>query len=302
MKKDKKVSDRAVAEFRLQCREGMVAMVTKLLSKSPLRYPLVPKLSCLDPKVILEEPEDAIKKFEGVVVLLLKARQLKSDEVGEKAVSQFQSFINSQRASLNNFDRSSDRIDVFYYNLLSPLNEYQLLWEVVQSLLVLSHGQASVERGFSVNKEVNFENQGCETVVAHRLICDAVSVYGSPAQVPLGDDLLKMVDSSRARYRSHLAAQKEQEEAKTKAKKRKHMEDDVREVRKKIKTVQATIEDLEKTEEVELRAAQNANRDGMAKHLAKGLAMRDARVEQSQCLKQLEETLKNIEKELRESL
>ena len=32
--------------------------------------------------------------------------------------------------------------------------EYQDLWLTMQLLLTLSHGQATVERGFSVNKEV----------------------------------------------------------------------------------------------------------------------------------------------------
>ena len=43
------------------------------------------------------------------------------------------------------------RIDTFFQRLAN-VNEYKNLWTVVKLVLLLSHGQATVERGFSVNK------------------------------------------------------------------------------------------------------------------------------------------------------
>jgi len=40
--------------------------------------------------------------------------------------------------------------------------------------LLLSHGQASVERGFSVNKELVVENQSEQTLAARRIIKDHI--------------------------------------------------------------------------------------------------------------------------------
>jgi len=46
-------------------------------------------------------------------------------------------------------------------------------------LLVLSHGQATVERGFNIiNKQVENENLSKEFVVAKRTICDYVTYVG----------------------------------------------------------------------------------------------------------------------------
>jgi len=45
-------------------------------------------------------------------------------------------------------------------------------------LLVLSHGQATAERGFSMNKQVETENLYEESVVAKRTIRDYVSYAG----------------------------------------------------------------------------------------------------------------------------
>jgi len=41
-------------------------------------------------------------------------------------------------------------------------------------VLMLSHGQASVESGFSVNEELLIENMEEETIVAQRIVFDAV--------------------------------------------------------------------------------------------------------------------------------
>jgi len=55
---------------------------------------------------------------------------------------------------------------------MSRTDTYSKLWKVVKMLLVLSHGQATVERGFSMNKQVETEHLYEESVVAKRTICD----------------------------------------------------------------------------------------------------------------------------------
>ena len=49
---------------------------------------------------------------------------------------------------------------------------------VVKMLLVLSHGQATVERGFSINKQVETDNLTEQSLVAKRTICDYVNFVG----------------------------------------------------------------------------------------------------------------------------
>ena len=66
---------------------------------------------------------------------------------------------------------------------------YQKLFKVVQLLLVLSHGEASVERGFSVNKEVEVENLANQSLVAQRLVCDHINAVGGILNVPIAQPL-----------------------------------------------------------------------------------------------------------------
>ena len=52
-----------------------------------------------------------------------------------------------------NFQAAEDRVDTLFFECMAN-ESYKSLFSVVKLILILSHGQATVERGFSVNKEV----------------------------------------------------------------------------------------------------------------------------------------------------
>lgn len=79
-------------------------------------------------------------------------------------------------------------------------------------LLLLSHGQATVERGFSINKEVEMCNMNEDTIVSQRLICDYVRMCGGVVKVPLTKELLNEVASARNRYRIFLEDERKKKE------------------------------------------------------------------------------------------
>ena len=53
--------------------------------------------------------------------------------------------------------------------------DYKDLWNTVKFLLTLSHSQATVERGFSINKEVLTPNLKKVSLTAMHLIHDTIS-------------------------------------------------------------------------------------------------------------------------------
>ena len=123
---------------------------------------------------------------------------------GDVIVQQFESFLTVEARDEHflSFQPLQQRIDVF---LNSALREsYPELSKFCQSLLILSHGQATVERGFSVNQQVETCNILEESMVALRLICDKVSACGGVLKVPLTKELLASVASARSKYRIHL--------------------------------------------------------------------------------------------------
>ena len=52
------------------------------------------------------------------------------------------------------------------------------MWSVISKLLLLSHGQATVERGFSINRQEEVENLVGESHIALRFIVDTVNSLG----------------------------------------------------------------------------------------------------------------------------
>ena len=70
-------------------------------------------------------------------------------------------------------------------------------------MLLLSHGQASVERGFSTNKQLERTNMCHETFIAERLVNDKVTSVGVMA-VEMTKELLTSCRASRSRYTAYL--------------------------------------------------------------------------------------------------
>ena len=73
------------------------------------------------------------------------------------------------------FHDSSHRVDQLYHGLLAGSDDYGQLWSVVKMVLLLSHGQATVEKGFSVNRQVDDDNLHADTFCCRHLIYDTVA-------------------------------------------------------------------------------------------------------------------------------
>ena len=109
--------------------------------------------------------------------------------------------------SFKDVDISESRVDAFLHEKVSV--RYPQLWGVCEMILIISHGQATVERGFSVNKEVEICKMQEGTVSAHRLICDYVTVCNvgkraAPSANGLGYDIVMELSEMYQYQRRHL--------------------------------------------------------------------------------------------------
>ena len=68
--------------------------------------------------------------------------------------------------------------------------EYSKLWEVVSQLLLLSHGQASVELGFCINKQMERTNMCHETFIAERIVNDHLRPVSGVLSVAINKESL----------------------------------------------------------------------------------------------------------------
>ena len=91
---------------------------------------------------------------------ILTDSKLFSVDACEDVVKQFKEFSSDHAANPDflSFEVGSSHLDIILCNSMGINKKYSVLWTFAKKLLLLSHGQASVERGFSLNKEIMVDN------------------------------------------------------------------------------------------------------------------------------------------------
>jgi len=183
-------------------------------------------------------------------------------------------------------------VDRFIHSKLSGQKSYDKLWIVVRMLLIISHGQASVERGFSVNKEVEVVNMHEETYVAQRIICDHLQSIGGLQNVSVGKPLLLAASGARQKYQQHLDEKKASLAADEKTKKRKVNEEQLQQLMAKKQRLECDITALKKSAD---SFADDAEKKGDLTLLAKSNSLRKTAKEKSVELAGIESNIRKKE-------
>jgi hypothetical protein len=207
---EKSISELQALEIRNETKKFLVAMVQKILEKSPIKYRLVRNLSCLDPAILCRDPEHAVSRFKRVLHALLEANRVRRDHVDD-LVESFSNFAIDMKknAAFISFDYLKDDLDSLYYIHLK--DAYPELWEVVRRLLLLSHGQAAIERGFSINKCTSVTNLQEQTLVNLRFVKDHIRSVGGLRQISVTKELITSCSSARQKYVQDLQRKQEDE-------------------------------------------------------------------------------------------
>ena len=97
-------------------------------------------------------------------------------DTAECSKSQYSKFVTTvvkeNKPEFLNYSKTHQRLDEFMMRFVGASTKFSELWKLFKILLVLSHGQAQVERGFNVNKNLLVENQHTTTLTAQRIIHD----------------------------------------------------------------------------------------------------------------------------------
>ena len=268
---NKKVSDRQILEFRMESRAFMKSLVKKLLDKAPVNYSLVRNIQCLDPVHMSEYPDDCKLKMKRVLSTLVACKRVQSNKCDDILI-QFTSFLDQveELEEYVNFNMDQDRLDAF---LMKDMDKsvYKDLVKVVKMLLLLSHGQSSVERGFSVNRQVEDDNMKEKSFVAQRMICDYVNSIGGLKNVSINKALLLSAAGARQKYLSYLDEQSRQKKSREILLKRKSTLDELEELKAKKKRVEKAKDSLVKSAE---DYAEKAESTGKLELISKSNSMR----------------------------
>jgi len=121
------------------------------------------------------------------------------------------------------------------------------LWKVVAHLLILSHGQASVKRGFSFNKQLEVENVQERSFIAQRLVQDCSQSVGGGLAVSINKPLLSSAAGARQKYLSYLDEQKRNKASEGVALKQKELANELDELKKKRRRLETDVDGLVKS-------------------------------------------------------
>lgn len=227
---NKQISELHEKEFRESAKAFIIAILNKLLVKCPLKYFLVRNMSCLDPRLMAKKQDDCKVKMKRILHDLVEAKRICEDDCDDiqRLYEHFlDEVVPDEASSFCDFNPTAERVDRLLYQTMASKPEFSQLWIVVRLLLILSHGQASVERGFSVNRQIEVENRSEDSYVAQRIVCDHIEHVGGLLHVDINSEILRAAGAARMRYQAFLDDKKKMKAAEAKTEKRKLVEAEV---------------------------------------------------------------------------
>ena len=78
-------------------------------------------------------------------------------------------------------DSENKGLHEFYYSLFEKNKNFHELWRIMKIAFIISHGNASVENGFFMNKNILVDNLTEDCIVSQRIVYDSVNCLGRPS-------------------------------------------------------------------------------------------------------------------------
>lgn len=199
--------------FFRQCQLLLKSFVLKIRERSPMQFPIFRCLACLSPKFCASMPVAEAERKMTVLLLNFSAKKLITTAEADRVNAQYGSFLAEFKDYIASYD--GIRLDEFYFIAIGSHADFVDLWNFVKLCLILSHGNAFTESGFSVNKDLVSVNMQEKSIVARRLLYDFIRCNGglSNALKCIDDPMLASVRYARTRYDRYLDATKDQEQS-----------------------------------------------------------------------------------------
>ena len=214
LKSTDQVTSTAIKKFHMDCKLFVFAVLRKVKSRMLVGIPFLKRAACLNPAKLGELGKDRVVRHFTRLVQHLTCLKIVSNSEGDQSIEQYIDLLASSVSQLQ-FEKfeTSQRLDDFYFHTLNLETRYPSLSRVVQVVFILHNGQADVERGFSLNKDVISTNMGELTIKSRRMVKDHLRVNSLKVpEVKLTTPLLQSVKCARARYTTYLEEQRSKKE------------------------------------------------------------------------------------------
>ena len=192
-----------------------------------------------------------------------------------------------------------ERLDELYFDTLG-ISKHKNAANVVALILTLSHGQASVERGFSQNNNLVKANMSPETIISKRIIKDHMLANDlTQYTIKIDAPMIKAFRSARVKYQEYLKSQKEKQSNNEKETRANHITADIESLSSKCKTLERTIKMLDSDFVECIKTAEKKNDMSLVK---KGNALKRKSEETKSELDTLSDQIKVLKEKRRKML
>lgn len=226
--------------FKQDCLRCLQVFCQKLQDKSPIKYRLTKALTFCDPTTILNSQKIALKRLSTALSEFVSNNWI-SGISADRIEREFKDLCTRPAVIelMKGFTRN-ERLDHFWKNVTVSNNVPLEFMSFLKKIFVMSHGNASVERGFSVNGECLVENQSQQSLIAQRLVWEGIRNAGGVDKVTITKEMIHYARNSCARYHEALDNQKKElAEADRQAKERKRANQIMKELQTKKRKVMA---------------------------------------------------------------
>ena len=262
LRKNGKITENQVLKFKRDITSYLSELCVHLAEKSPVKFSLTRNCRCFIPALLIETPDVCQARYGHVLENLLAAEQI-SEGFVEEAKQEFPKFLRvckENRQDFLNFDSDNDRLDTFYWSHIENMKSIEKVAEVLKIVLTLSHGQASVERGFSVNKSLLVENLSAKSLISQRIVYDHMNFHNlTPENFIINPALRKSVRNARNEYEKYLEEKRKEKLHSEKDLKRKAIQEEIVAVKRKKTILEKTVVDLSKDADQYALDAENAD-------------------------------------------
>ena len=221
--------------FKEGAQQFVISMLEELFKKSALASFVLHSASMFDPSVMCELLKEKLQERWKHLLKHLNHLGIIAPSRCGQAMAEFKSFQENEFKKMwhefSGFCSKESRLDDFYFKTV-VIGKYKELSFVLKLLLTLTHGQASVERGFSHNIAVLKTNVSPETVIAKRMIKDHMLSHDlKPYTIEISKPLVLAFKPARQKYEIHLEEERKSKQRSKAEQRAMHMEADIDKLR-----------------------------------------------------------------------
>lgn len=283
--------------------KSLVISLMRLIIKSnviseakPLTSVVVGSASIFDPSIILDYSCENLKKLLHHLMGLKILSAQRCNKISQEFLP-FHKNIKASKDRFANFSKSDDSLDSFYYSVFPNLDtSYPKLPFLLKLIFILSHGQASVERGFGLRNFTPKDNISELSIDSKRVIIDHMLSNGfKPESIPIDTPLMLAFKSARSKYEKSKMVARASKECSEQEKQRKQLGTKIKEVNLKIDNIRKTVTYLDDEFTSSVFKAESEIAEEQTKLIAKAAALKRKSNLKKEEIKELEEQLKVLE-------